>query len=199
MKGDRDDIDTHARIFHVYHHHHHHHHHHHDRGAIVRVSLLNKGTDPFKKQQYGDYITVRAWPLDHPTIHPRLHHTHSAQRTLAYAHRVDLFSLSPSHKHTNQVERKIERNGSSSYALLKGNPHSDSPKYTVVSKSKEELVAMLDAFNIQVRLVPACLPACCTHGYMCQPLIMVIVMMIDDGMVATPQSSLPVSLSSTHA
>lgn len=49
------------------------------------------------------------------------------------------------------MERKIERNGSGSYALLKGNPHSDNPKYTTVSRSKEELVSMLDAFNIQVR------------------------------------------------
>ena len=120
----------------------------HNGAAVVRVTLLNKGVDAFKPQAYGDFITVRG---------VRCCHCVAMLRGVlnVHVHTDGLPTHTHGHTHTTQVERKIERNGSGSYALLKGNPHSDSPKFTTVSKSKEELVNMLDAFNIQVRTVLA--------------------------------------------
>lgn len=72
---------------------------------MVRVTLLNRGSDAFQHSRYGDYITV---------------------------------------------ERRIERNGSAGYRLLKGDPnHQD--RLELVSRSKEDLDTMLDLFNIQVK------------------------------------------------
>ncbi len=80
-------------------------------------------------------------------------HGHHLPRHQPHSQREALPTQSPPTNPLQQVERKIERNGSSTYGLLKGNPHRDNPTFTVVTRSKEELVSMLDAFNIQVRPV----------------------------------------------